>query len=365
MDEVPVAQVATYAAEDADIPLLIHPILASRLSEMQLDQLNETVEVPLIEVLADMEFTGVRVDPARLAELSARYGERLAQLKGEIEEIAGHPLNIGSPKQLAQVLFQELGLPVLKRTKTGPSTDADVLEELAESHPLPAKIVEYRQYAKLKNTYVDALPAMIHPETGRVHASFNQVVAATGRLSSSDPNLQNIPIRTEEGREIRSAFIADPRGAVSPKLPDASFGETRLRERWKLLAADYSQIELRILAHFSHDESLCAAFDRDEDIHTLVAGQVFGVPLAEVTSAMRRSAKAVNFGVIYGQSPFGLAKSLGIEQSDAAKFIDRYFAGYPGVDAFLLQTLVQCRRDGYVSTISGRRRPVSGVRDPN
>ena len=343
MDEVPVAQVATYAAEDADIPLRIHPILAARLEELGLSKLNETVEVPLIEVLADMEYTGVRVEPARLAELSARYGERLQQLEQEIEELAGHPLNIASPKQLAHVLFQELGLPVVKKTKTGASTDADVLEQLAESHALPAKIVEYRQYAKLKNTYVDALPTMIHPETGRVHASFNQVVAATGRLSSSDPNLQNIPIRTDEGREIRSAFVAG-------------------RPGWKLLAADYSQIELRVLAHHSEDETLAAAFARDDDIHTLVASQVFGVPSGEVTLAQRRSAKAVNFGVIYGQSPFGLAKGLGISQEEAAKFIDGYFATYRGVANFMLHTLDECGRLGYVSTILGRRRAIQGVR---
>ncbi len=354
MDDVPVAQVATYAAEDADIPLRMHPILAARLAEMELDELNETLEVPLIDVLADMEFTGVRVDPQRLAKLSARYGERLTKLEQEIEELAGHPLNIGSPKQLAQVLFQELGLPVVKKTKTGPSTDAGVLEQLAEMHALPAKIVEYRQYSKLKNTYVDALPTMIHPETGRVHASFNQVVAATGRLSSSDPNLQNIPIRTEEGREIRSAFVAGP--------PPPHLGEGVGEGSWKLLAADYSQIELRILAHYSNDESMCAAFDRDEDIHTLVASQVFGVPLGEVTSAMRRSAKAVNFGVIYGQSPFGLAKGLGISQDDAAKFIDGYFATYRGVAEFMLRTLDECRRKGYVSTMLGRRRAIEGVR---
>jgi len=309
--------------------------------------------VPLIEVLAEMEFTGVRVDPARLAELSARYGQRLAQLEREIEELAGHPLNIGSPKQLAQVLFQELGLPVVKKTKTGPSTDADVLEQLAEAHALPKKIVEYRQYSKLKNTYVDALPAMILPKTGRVHASFNQVVAATGRLSSSDPNLQNIPIRTEEGREIRSAFIAG-----SPSRAEEGPGEGN----WKLMSADYSQIELRILAHYSEDTALCAAFERDEDIHTLVASQVFGIPLAEVTSAMRRSAKAVNFGVIYGQSPFGLAKSLGISQEEAAAFIDGYFATYRGVAEFMLHTLDQCRRQGDVLTILGRRRAIQGVR---
>ncbi len=343
MDEVPVAQVATYAAEDADIPLRLQPLLVARLEEMDLTKLNETVEVPLIGVLADMEFTGVRVEPGRLAELSDRYGERLVELEREIEELAGHPLNIASPKQLAQVLFDELRLPVIKKTKTGPSTDADVLEELAEMHALPRKIIEYRQYAKLKNTYVDALPTMIHPQTGRVHTSFSQVVAATGRLSSSDPNLQNIPIRTEEGREIRSAFVAGPPG-------------------WKLLAADYSQIELRVLAHFSEDAAMCAAFARDEDIHTLVASQVFGMPLDQVTSAQRRSAKAVNFGVIYGQSPFGLAKGLGISNEEAAAFIDGYFATYRGVADFMLRTLDQCQRQGYVSTILGRRRAIQGVR---
>ena len=343
MDEVPVAQVAAYAAEDADIPLRMKPILEDKLDEMELTKLNEEVEVPLIEVLADLEFTGIRVDAARLAELSARYGERLTQLEQEIEELAGHPLNIGSPKQLAQVLFQELNLPVVKKTKTGPSTDADVLEQLAPSHPLPAKIVEYRQFAKLKNTYVDALPAMIHRETGRVHCSFNQVVAATGRLSSSEPNLQNIPIRTDEGREIRSAFVPGPPG-------------------WKLLAADYSQIELRILAHYSKDTAMCAAFERDDDIHTIVASQVFGVPLSEVTSAQRRGAKAVNFGVIYGQSPFGLAKGLGISQEEAAKFIDGYFSTYRGVAEFMVRTLDECGRTGYVTTILGRRRSIQGVR---
>jgi DNA polymerase-1 len=345
MDEVPIAEVGPYAAEDADVPLRLKPLLAVRLDEMGLATLNETVEVPLVEVLADMEFAGIRVDPGRLAELSQRYGERLKELEIEIEELAGHPLNIASPKQLAQVLFQELKLPVVKRTKTGPSTDVDVLEQLAEQHPLPAKIIAHRQFAKLKNTYVDALPAMIHPTTGRVHASFNQVVAATGRLSSSDPNLQNIPIRTAEGREIRSAFVAGEPG-------------------WKLLAADYSQIELRILAHYSEDPALCEAFARDEDIHTLVASQVFGVAEAEVTSEMRRKAKAVNFGIIYGQSSFGLAKSLDISQEEAATFIDGYFARYSGVGKFFADTLAQCSRQGFVTTLLGRRRAIQGVRMP-
>jgi DNA polymerase-1 len=232
---------------------------------------------------------------------------------------------------------------VLKRTKTGASTDAGVLEELAQGHPLPAKIIEYRQVAKLKGTYVDALPEMVHPVTGRVHASFNQVVAATGRLSSSDPNLQNIPVRTEAGRQIRSAFVPGEPG-------------------WMLLAADYSQIELRVLAHFSQDEHLCGAFARDEDIHARVASQVYAVPLEEVTGEMRRKAKAVNFGVIYGQSPFGLAKQLGIDKHEAAEFIDAYFEGYPGIEEFLAEVLAKCRQTGYAKTILGRRRAIRGVR---
>jgi len=345
MDEVSVAKVTPYAAEDADIPLRLMPLLSDRLEEASLSTLNDDVEVPLISVLADMEFLGVRIDPARLVDLSGRYGTRLSELDQEIEELAGHSLNIASPKQLAQVLFHELGLPVVKKTKTGPSTDADVLEQLAAMHPLPAKIVEYRQFAKLKNTYVDALPAMIHPRSGRVHASFNQVVAATGRLSSSDPNLQNIPIRTAEGREIRSAFIPGEPG-------------------WKLLSADYSQIELRVLAHFCQDDALINAFANDEDIHTLVASQVFGVQMEDVSPEQRRSAKAVNFGIIYGQSPFGLAKSLGISQDEAAAFIDEYFAKYPGVGAFFDSTLADCFRRGFVSTILGRRRAIQGVRSP-
>jgi DNA polymerase-1 len=232
---------------------------------------------------------------------------------------------------------------MVKRTKSGGSTDADVLEELARVNPLPAKIIEYRQYAKLKNTYVDALPQLVHPVTGRVHASFNQVVAATGRLSSHDPNLQNIPVRTDSGREIRAAFLPGHEG-------------------WKLLAADYSQIELRVLAHFSGDRTLCDSFARDEDIHARVAGQVYNVPLDQVTSAMRRSAKAVNFGVIYGQSAFGLARALNIEKEEAAQFINAYFDRYPGVEQFLGRILEECKQSGYVSTILGRRRAIRGIR---
>jgi DNA polymerase-1 len=273
----------------------------------------------------------------------------LDQLSSEIELLAGHPLNIASPKQLGKLLFEELGLPVLKKTKTGPSTDAGVLAELAGMHPLPAKIVLHRQYAKLLNTYVDSLPELVDPATGRVHASLNQGVAATGRLSSSNPNLQNIPVRTQEGREIRSAFRACcPEGDST--------------EPWKLLAADYSQIELRVLAHLSADQSLKRAFVAGEDIHTLVASQVEGVPRDQVDRAMRRRAKAVNFGILYGQSPFGLAKALGIPQEEAAQFIDTYFSQYPSVQGFLATTLNQCREQGFVTTLLGRRRSIQGVR---
>lgn len=344
MDQVPVAAITHYAAEDADVALRLIPYLEPRIKETELTKLLEEVELPLIDVLVELEYNGIKVDVDRLGELSKKYGERLRALEFDIYTLAGREFNIASPKQLQEVLFVEKGLPVLKKTKTGPSTDVEVLEELARSHPLPAKIIEYRQFSKLLGTYVDALPQLVHPQTGRVHSSFNQVVAATGRLSSNDPNLQNIPIRTAEGREIRSAFL--------PGYAD-----------WSLLAADYSQIELRVLAHYSGDETLRAAFERDEDIHARVASQVYSVPLDAVDSSMRRVAKAVNFGVIYGQSPFGLAKMLDIPQDEAAKFIDAYFNGYPGVEAFLREVLIACRKQGYVTTILGRRRAIQGVRD--
>ncbi|HEY2839380.1 MAG TPA: DNA polymerase I [Pirellulales bacterium] len=331
------------AAELADVAFRLTPMLEQKLRDEQLDELFFQTEVPLIRVLARLERTGVRVDPARLAELSQEYGARARAIESEIYALAGHEFNIASPKQLQAILFTEQKLPALRRTKSGPSTDASVLEELAALHPLPKKIIEFRQYTKLKNTYVDALPSMVNPKTGRVHATFQQAVAATGRLSSTDPNLQNIPIRTREGREIRSAFL--------PGEPN-----------WLLLAADYSQIELRVLAHFSGDATLCEAFAQNEDIHSLVAAQVFGVPQKEVTSEMRRRAKAVNFGVLYGQSPFGLAKSLNIEQSEAAEFIDAYYDRYPGVEKLLAGILADCRANGYVKTILGRKRGISGVR---
>ena len=329
--------------EETDITLRLAPILTRRLQEAELERLLVDLELPLAAVLADMERIGIRVDTGRLAELSRDFGGKIAALEAEIYALAGREFNIASPKQLQQVLFTEQKLPALRRTKSGPSTDAGVLEELAAQHPLPAKIIEFRQYSKLKNTYVDALPDLVNPRTGRVHTTFQQAVAATGRLGSSDPNLQNIPIRTREGRDIRSAFLPGPAG-------------------WRLLSADYSQIELRVLAHFSKDETLCAAFDRGDDIHTEVAAEVFGVKAHDVTSEMRRRAKAVNFGVLYGQSAFGLANSLDIAQDEAAQFIAAYFERYPGVDRFLSEILEGCRANGYVKTILGRKRSIRGVR---
>lgn len=350
MDEVPVDTVGHYAAEDADVPLRLAPILEKRLAEERLDKLFREVEMPLIEVLVECEFNGIRVDTRRLQQMSEEFARQLERLEAEIHELAGRPFNIGSPKQLSEVLFDELKLPVIKKTKTGRSTDVEVLEELAKmrdrpGHEVAEKIVEYRQFSKLKGTYVDALPQQVHPQTGRIHTSLNQVVAATGRLSSNEPNLQNIPIRTPQGREIRSAFVPGEQG-------------------WQLLTADYSQIELRILAHYSQDEALCEAFAQDEDIHTRVASEVYGVPPGDVTGAMRRSAKAINFGIIYGQSPFGLSKALDIPKEEAAEFITAYFARYPCVARLMETILEDCLRNGCVETILGRRRKIDGVRSP-
>jgi len=345
MNEAPVEQVAEYAAEDAEVPWRLYEQLHERLEKEGLATLFSTLEIPLIEVLAEMEFNGIRIDIERLAELSKKHGERIASLETDIYEIAGKEFNIDSRQQLGEILFEDFGLPVIKKTKTGPSTDVEVLTQLADQHELPAKIVEYRQSAKLKSTYVDALPEQLHPETQRIHTSFMQDVAATGRLSSKDPNLQNIPIRTEEGREIRSAFVAPA-------------------DDWRLLTADYSQIELRVLAHFSGDETLLQAFADGEDIHTRVASEVYEVAVADVSPEMRRSAKAINFGIIYGQSAFGLAKSLDISRDQASEFIDAYFERYPGVEQFMEDVLENALQKGSVETIEGRRRLVEGVRPP-
>ncbi|MEN9666762.1 MAG: polymerase [Planctomycetota bacterium] len=320
------------------------PLLATRLEEQGLGALFKDVEIPLASILAAMEYHGMRIDASLLERLSARYTERLAALEGEIHCLAGHSFAIASPIQVRAVLFDELGLPVVKRTKTGPSTDAEVLEELAPRHPLPRLLLEHRKFAKLKSTYVDALPLLVEPSTGCIHTTFNQTVAATGRLSSSDPNLQNIPVRTEEGQQIRAAFV--------PRDPANRF-----------VAADYSQIELRILAHLSGDAAMRRAFASGEDIHSSTAAAVFGVTADGVTSEMRRAAKAVNFGILYGQSAFGLAKGLGIPQAEAATFIAAYFHTFSGAEAFIDDCLDRCRRDGSVSTMLGRRRAIEKVRD--
>jgi DNA polymerase-1 len=319
-------------------------VLPPRLAEAGLERLFREVELPLAGVLAAMEFRGVRIDAAVLAALSDDYAARLAALEAEVHALAGHAFSLASPLQVRQVLFDELGLPVVKRTKTGPSTDAEVLEELAPHHPLPAKLLEHRKYAKLKSTYVDALPALVDPVSGRIHTTFNQTVTATGRLSSSDPNLQNIPIRTEEGQQIRRAFLPGEPG-------------------WQFVAADYSQIELRVLAHLSGDAAMKRAFASGEDIHVRTAAAVHGIPPEQVTDAMRRTAKAVNFGILYGQSGFGLAKSLGISQGEATAFIAAYLEAFAGAAAFMDEVLDRCRRDGHVTTILGRRRAITEVRE--
>jgi DNA polymerase-1 len=343
MAEVPVEKVAEYATEDADCSLQIADLMTAELKCEGLWELYWDLERPLIPVLAELEYNGIRVDADELRRQSVEAGGLLETLVTEIHQLAGREFNIDSPLQLRKILFDELHLPVIKKTKTGPSTDQDVLEELAPLHPLPAKIIEHRQLSKLRGTYLDALPELIHPETGRIHCSFNQVVAATGRLSSSDPNLQNIPIRTQAGRQVRKAFTAGEPG-------------------WKLVCADYSQIELRMLAHFSRDEVLLDAFAQGVDIHTAVAANVYGIDLTAVDADQRRVAKAVNFGVIYGQSAFGLAAALSIPQDDAAKFIDDYFGRYAGVTQFLEDILTECERTGYARTILGRRRRIEGIR---
>jgi DNA polymerase-1 len=344
MDACPIDTVAEYAVEDAVVAWRLRERLEPELAEQGLTALSRDVEMPLVPVLASMEETGVAVDTSVLTDIAANLGARLEKLEGEIHAAAGHPFSINSPQQLATILFDELGLKSGRKTasKSRPSTDADVLEELAALHPLPRLILEYRQLSKLKGTYVDALPKLINPATSRIHTSFNQTVAATGRLSSSDPNLQNIPIRTDEGRQVRRAFVPGRAG-------------------WVLLAADYSQIELRMLAHYSGDPALVRAFAEDRDIHTFVAHQIFGVPEAEVTDEQRRRAKIVNFSLIYGKTAYGLSRDLGISVSEAETFIDEYFARYAGVRAFTADVLARCQRDGYVTTILGRRRPIEGV----
>lgn len=344
-NEVAVEAAGEYSCEDADITLKLSHLLGPKLGELALDGLFYEVELPLIEVLAALEMNGVKLDTDLLAELSLHLEKELQISMRRVYEIAGREFNINSPHQLREVLFDELKLKPMKRTKTGPSTDVSVLERLASEHALPAEILEYRQLAKLKSTYVDALPKLVNPDTGRIHTSFNQTVTATGRLSSSDPNLQNIPIRSELGREIRKAFVAEPGHLV--------------------LSADYSQIELRILAHLAKDPALIRSFLNQEDIHARTASQVFGVPLDKVSPDQRRMAKAVNFGVLYGMSYFGLARELHISESKAKEFIDNYFGVYSKVKEFIEEIVAKAHEDGYVTTILNRRRYIPELKDKN
>ena len=346
-NQIPLEQAATYAAEDADVTLRLHEVLWPQLEqEAGLASVLHEMEVPLLSVLSRMERNGVLIDPALLGRHSMELTARLAELESKAHELAGEPFNLASTKQLQGILFEKLGLPVLKKTPGGaPSTNEEVLAELALDYPLPAVLLEYRGLAKLKSTYTDKLPQMINPATGRVHTSYHQAVTATGRLSSTDPNLQNIPVRNEEGRRIRQAFIA---GAGN-----------------QIIAADYSQIELRIMAHLSGDAGLLRAFSEGKDIHRATAAEVFGLPLEQVSAEQRRSAKAINFGLIYGMSAFGLARQLGIGRNDAQRYMDLYFERYPGVLTYMERTREQAHAQGYVETLFGRRLQLPDIRSRN
>jgi len=324
----------------------LYPLLGAKLEEEELTHLMKTVELPLVEVLAAMEQNGVYVNRAHLAEKTEEVADRLQTIEQSIYEMAGHTFNLNSPKQLGTVLFEELDLPVRKKTKTGYSTNAEVLESLRLEHPIVEQILAYRLWSKLKSTYLDGITGLIRTDTGRVHTSFNQTVTATGRLSSSDPNLQNIPVRTEEGRMIRALFE-----------PGEGYDY--------LLSADYSQIELRLLAHMSGDENFIDAFKRGQDIHARTAAEVFGIPLEEVTPELRRHAKAVNFGIVYGISDFGLARNLHISRKEAGDYISRYFERYPGVRAFMDKVVAEAHETGYVTTMFGRRRELPAIKSRN
>jgi DNA polymerase-1 len=345
--EVALDKALAYAAEDADVTFRLWQALKPQVIERHLVTLYETIERPLIPVIVAMEERGIRVDPAELSSLSSDFGKRIMALEQEIYQLVGHPFNIGSPKQLGEVLFEEMQLPGGKKSKAGSySTGADVLDELAEAgHPLPMRVLDWRQLSKLKSTYTDALAQEINPVTGRVHTSYAMAVTSTGRLSSSDPNLQNIPIRTEEGRKIRHAFVAQ--------------GGRRL------ISADYSQIELRLLAHIAGIDTLKEAFRNGQDIHAITASQMFGVPVGAVASDLRRKAKTINFGIIYGISAHGLAARLGISRGEAATYIDAYFKQYPGIVEYMERTRQFAREHGYVTTLFGRVCHLPGIHDKN
>jgi len=346
-NQVSLDKATPYAAEDADMTLRLHDHFWPKLKAQEnLRALYEDIELPLVPVLSRMECLGVLVDGRQLAAQSAEMAERIAQVECEAFDAAGQPFNIGSPKQIQEILFDKLKLPVRRVTPTRqPSTAEDVLTELALDYALPRLILEHRSLTKLKSTYTDKLPEQINGRTGRVHTSYHQAVASTGRLSSSEPNLQNIPIRTDIGRRIRRAFIAPPGYCV--------------------LAADYSQIELRIMTHLSGDANLRAAFDKDQDIHRATAAEVFGLIPEQVTAEQRRAAKAINFGLIYGMSAFGLARQLGIDRAAAQAYVDRYFERYPSVKAYMEKTREQARTNGFVETVFGRRLYLPEIRSRN
>lgn len=346
-DTVPIDKASPYACEDADVTLMAYHVLNEKMETLGLSKLFQEVEIPLVTVLKDMEMKGVAVDKDKLHDLSNTFEHQLKTIETSIYDIAGESFNINSTQQLGKILFEKLGLPVQKKTrkKTGYSTDVEVLTTLANDHELPQLVLRHRTLSKLKSTYADALAGLIHPETGRIHTSFNQTVTATGRLSSSEPNLQNIPIKTEEGKEIRKAFI--------PK------------SGWKMLSADYSQIELRILAHYSEDKILSQAFQEHEDIHTRTASEVFQVFPSFITEDLRRQAKIINFGIIYGMSPFGLAKALNISQKMAKAYIDNYFGRYTGVKAFIQKIIEDTRKSGKTTTLLGRIRLLPEINSKN
>ncbi len=346
LKDVDLQRISDYACEDADVTLQLKHVLHRRLEEESLAELFRTVEQPLVSVLTRMERAGVSIDTEFLGEMSKELEGTLEGLTREIISMAGVDFNINSTQQLGEVLFNRLGLPPVRKTKTGFSTDVAVLEQLREAHPIVDSLLNYRQLVKLKSTYVDALPQLVNPRTGRVHTSYNQTIAATGRLSSSNPNLQNIPIRTDLGRSIRKAFVAGSPHRV-------------------ILAADYSQIELRVMAHMSGDEGLREAFEKGEDVHSTTAAKVFGVTASEITKDMRRKAKEVNFGIMYGIGPFGLATRLDISQAEAKEIIDRYFSRFPKVRQYINDTIATAQRQGYVTTLLGRRRYLPDITDRN
>jgi DNA polymerase-1 len=346
-DQVDIETASEYAAEDADITQRLHHNLHPQVADIPaLESLYREIELPVMQVLFNMERRGVLIDCAQLAEQSHALGVRMLEVEREAHQLARQPFNLMSPKQIQEILFEREGLPVLKKTPAGaPSTDEEVLQQLSQDYPLPKRILEYRSLSKLKGTYTDKLPRMVNAATGRVHTRFAQAVAVTGRLASSDPNLQNIPIRTPEGRRVRAAFIAPP-GFV-------------------IMSADYSQIELRIMAHLSEDAGLLQAFAKGEDVHRATAAEIFGLPPAEVSSEQRRYAKVINFGLIYGMSSFGLARELGLERSAAQAYIDRYFARYPGVARYMETTREAARKNGFVETVFGRRLWLADIRSGN